>query len=110
MHNYIKEHNSDQKGAFSSFSIQKPKGQNLAFEHKKAILAHLSRRLLGSLLDGKAPLSVAHHRPSTLSGDFFSETTYPIVTKLHFWPGIRGTKSCSNGLNHMTKHGHHVHT
>ena len=42
-------------------------------------------------------------RLSTISNDF-SETTGPIVTKFHMQPlGPLGTKSCSNGLGHMTK-------
>ena len=43
-------------------------------------------------------------RPSTISNDFSSETTRPIVTKFHMQPlGILGTKSCSNDLGHTTK-------
>ena len=42
-------------------------------------------------------------RPSTISNDFFSETTGPIATKFHIQPpGPLGKKSCSNGLGHMT--------
>ena len=47
---------------------------------------------------------VRRRRPSTISNDFSSETTGPIVTKFHMWPpGVGGTKSCSNGPGHMTK-------
>ena len=43
-------------------------------------------------------------RPSTISNDFSSETSGPIVTKFHMQPlGPLGMKSCSNGLGHMTK-------
>ena len=43
-------------------------------------------------------------RPSTISNDFFSETTGLIVTKFHMLhSGVRGTKSCSNGPGYMTK-------
>ena len=42
-------------------------------------------------------------RPSTISNDFFSETTGPIATKFHLQPPEPlGKKSCSNGLGHMT--------
>ena len=41
-------------------------------------------------------------RSSTISNDFFSETTGPIVTKFHIQPsGPLGKKNCSNGLDHM---------
>ena len=70
-------------------------------------LAHLSRRLrlLGSR--GAYSISRLHRasvvRPSTISNDFFSETTGPIVTKFHIQPpGPLGKKSCSNGLDHIT--------
>ena len=40
---------------------------------------------------------------SKLSNDFSSETTAPIATKFHpLPPEVGGTKSCSNGLGHMT--------
>ena len=43
-------------------------------------------------------------RPSTISNDFSSEPTGPILTKFHIQsPGILGTKSCSNSLGQMTK-------
>ena len=43
-------------------------------------------------------------RPSTISNDFSSETTGPIVTKFHIQhPGSLGKKTCSNDLDHMTK-------
>ena len=42
-------------------------------------------------------------RPSTISNDFFSETSRPIVTKFHIQPsGPLGKKNCSNGLDHIT--------
>ena len=42
-------------------------------------------------------------RLSTISNDFFSESTGPIATKFHIQPpGPLGKKSCSNGLGHMT--------
>ena len=63
-------------------------------------LAHLSRRLQGSLWYRQAPSSV--RRPSTISNDFSSETTGPIATKFYIQPpGPLGTKSSSNGLDHM---------
>ena len=74
---------------------------------KLLFLAHLSRRLRGSLYYRQAPSSV--RRPSvmcqsTISNDFFSETTESIVPKFHIQPpGPLGKKSCSNGLDHMTK-------
>ena len=41
--------------------------------------------------------------PSTISNNFFSETTGPIAFKFHIQlPGPLGKKSCSNGLGHMT--------
>ena len=44
------------------------------------------------------------YHPSTISNDFFPETTGLIVTKCHIQPPEPlGTKSCSNGLGHMTK-------
>ena len=64
-------------------------------------LAHLSRRLRGSLYYRQAPSSV--RRPSTISNDFSSETTGPIATKFRIQPpGPLGKKSCPNGLGHMT--------
>ena len=43
-------------------------------------------------------------RPSTISIDFSSETTRPIVTKFHIQlPGPLRKKNCSNGLDYMTK-------
>ena len=43
-------------------------------------------------------------RPSTISKDFSSETTGPFVTKFHIQPsGPLEKKTCSNGLDHMTK-------
>ena len=48
------------------------------------------------------PSSVVR-RPSTISNNFFSETTGPIATKFHIQPpGPLGKKNCSNGLGHMT--------
>ena len=42
-------------------------------------------------------------RPSTISKDFSSETTGPIVTKFHIQPpGTLEKKNCSNGLGNMT--------
>ena len=42
-------------------------------------------------------------RPSTISNDFFSETTGPIATKFYIQPpDPLGKKICSNGLGHMT--------
>ena len=65
-------------------------------------VAHLSRRLRVSLWYRQAPMSV---RPSTISNDLSSATTGPIVTIFHIEPpGLLGTKSCSNGLGHMTKY------
>ena len=44
-------------------------------------------------------------RPSTISNDFFSETTGRIATKFHIQlPGPLGKKkkNCTNGLGHIT--------
>ena len=42
--------------------------------------------------------------PSTISNSFSSESTRPIVTKLHIQStGTLGMKNCSNGLGHMAK-------
>ena len=61
-------------------------------------LAHRSRKLRG------AYSIVRLCRPSTISNDFSSKTTGPIVTKFHIQPtGPLGKKNCSNGLGHMTK-------
>ena len=75
---------------------------NTAFASPPAeVLAHLSRRLWGSLSYRQAPLSVV--RPSTISNDFSSETTGLIATKFHIQPpGPLGKKNCSNDLGHMT--------
>ena len=64
-------------------------------------LAHLSRRLRGSLEYRHAPSSV--RRPSTISNDFSSKTTGPIATIFHIQPPRPlGKKNGSNGLGHMT--------
>ena len=43
-------------------------------------------------------------RMSTISHDFSSETTGPIVTEFHIQPpGPLGKKKCSNSLGHMPK-------
>ena len=67
-------------------------------------LAHLSRRLRGSLKYRQAPSSVRPPvPPPTISNDFSSETTGPIATKFHIQPpGTLGKKKYSNGLGHMT--------
>ena len=42
--------------------------------------------------------------PFTISNDFSSETTGPIVIQFHLQPpGPSGQKICSNGLGHMTR-------
>ena len=70
-------------------------------ETSVVFLAHLSRRLWGSLQYRQAALSVC--RPSTISNDFSSETTWPIGSKFHIQPpGPLGKKNYSNGLGHMT--------
>ena len=53
----------------------------------------------------KGELSIGRlRRPSTISNDFSSETTRPIITKFHMQPlGHLGTKNCSNDLGHLTK-------
>ena len=52
-----------------------------ASDTEAPFLAPLSRRLWGSVQDGKPPSSV--RRPSTLSNDFSSDTTGSNVTKFH---------------------------
>ena len=53
----------------------------------------------------RCPSSVVRRRrPSTISINFSSETTGPIVTKFHMKPpGLGGTKRCSKSAGHMTK-------
>ena len=66
-------------------------------------LAHLSRRPRGSLKYRQAPLSVVVRRPSTISNNFSSETTGPIITKFRIEPPeVGGKKTCSNDVGHMT--------
>ena len=51
-------------------------------------LAHLSRRLLGE---------------PTISNNFSSEITRPIITKFYIEPPeIEGKKNCSNDVGHMS--------
>ena len=46
----------------------------------------------------------------TISDDFSSETTGPIVIKFYIQsPGPLGTKCCSKGLGHMAQDGLHAH-
>ena len=64
--------------------------------------ALLSQRLRGSLYYRQAPLSVVCSL-STISNNFSSETTRPIITKFHIEPPeAGGKKSCSNDMGHMT--------
>ena len=72
-----------------------------------SFLAHLSRRLRGSLKYRQTPTSVRRPssvvRLSTILNDFSSVTTGLIATKFHIQPpGTLGKKNCSNGLEHMT--------
>ena len=74
------------------------------------ILAHLSRRLIGELIE--YPWSGVR-RPSAsfvvvlrpqCSNIFFSETAWPIKAKFYVEPPwIGGTKFCSRHLGHITK-------
>ena len=71
-----------------------------------ALLAHLSRRLIGELIgyswSGVRPsLSV---RRSQCSKIFFSETAGPIKAKIYVEPPwVGGMKVCLRHLGHMTK-------
>ena len=64
-------------------------------------LAHLSQRLIGELI--VYPWSgVLHHRPSTISNVFYSETAWPIKAKFYVEPPWEGrTKVCINGTGNM---------
>ena len=71
---------------------------------KAALLAHLSRRLIGELI--VYPFSGVRrcHCRSQFSNIFSSETAWPIKAKFYVeppWEG--GTKVCKNGPGHMTK-------
>ena len=74
---------------------------------KKAVLAHLSRRLIGELI--VCQWSVVVGRPSSVrrpqcSNIFFSETARPIKAKFYVEPAWVGrTKFCSRHLGHVTK-------
>ena len=49
--------------------------------------------LIGSVSEGfPSYSSIVRRRPSTLSDDFFSETTGPTVTNFHMWPPGVGEK------------------
>ena len=80
----------------------------LSFVLSFPFLAHLSRRLIGELIDTNGPASVVR-RPSSVvcpqcSNIFFSETAWPIKAKFYMEPPwIGGTKFCSWRLGHMTK-------
>ena len=72
------------------------------------ILAHLSRRLTGELIDtngsGVCPSVGVCVVRSQFSNMFSSETAWPIKAKFNVappWEG--GTKVCINGHGHMTK-------
>ena len=76
-------------------------------EDFQRFLAHLSRRLTGTLIGYpwiRRPSASVVVRPSTFSNVFSSETAWPIKAKFYVeppWEG--GTKVCINGLGHMTK-------
>ena len=70
----------------------------------EALLAHLSRRLIGELIvypwSGVRPSVVR----SQCSNIFFSETAGPIKAKFYVEPPwVGGTIFCSRHLGHMTK-------
>ena len=71
------------------------------------LLAHLSRRLTGELIEYpwiRRPSSSSSVRPFTFSDIFSSETDWPIKAKFYVeppWEG--GTKVYINGPGHMTK-------
>ena len=65
-------------------------------------LAHLSRRLIGELIE--YPCSGVRCRRPPFSNAFSSETAWPIKYKFYVEPPLEGgTKVCINGPGHMTK-------
>ena len=68
-----------------------------------ALLAHLSRRLIGELIVYQCS-DVRRRTSSTISNIFFSETAGPIKAKFYVEPPwVGGTIFCSWHLGHMTK-------
>ena len=65
-------------------------------------LPYLSPRL-GGILWYRQAQSYVYSCPSTISKDFASDTSGPIVAKFHRQlSGPLGKKNCTNGLGHMT--------
>ena len=66
---------------------------------RAALLAHLSRRLIGELIVYQWS-GVRRRRPSIFSNIFFFKTALPIKAES---PRVGGTNVCSRHLGHITK-------